>query len=519
MPANDTTTSRFAGGAQQAQAVDPAQAKLREDAARQALLDAGRADFPRIGKLVRNGYSEDLERRGEQVTKYMRREQGENARAAYVDPNQFMVGVALGMKDSDIAGSILQQQGVSTTPEAIGEVAENMRAEYRFPYNAGQTTETHAPHVSGIDYFSTAPKVCVIVPPSAYYPSIIQIPGLSREQNLDFINLHESWHCRDTRNNFVGLDKTQLNSIDLHHPERAIGNPDQLKAYVVGLKQESLADVGAMSEMIRKGANPKIIDGLIEWRRTQGDDQTHMSVAALQDLRRTIDTMGVRDFRRLNDDKARELYNDIAARNAPSPETMEKIIAYTAGTAQERTDMLVLQRDNPDMQKAIDYMKGYQLPPPKDQIPPAPTGPQPLTPQEQGIFEMVRQYDAAQRLQDRAFKEDKKITPETLVKAYRAEQRDLMRQLDRSRGDAVVQAKLEKLDESFVHTVQSLDYIAANAARGVDITRDKALSGITLPPTVAPQPEPEPQPGPERQPGPAETAGGIASRARPVMGM
>jgi len=534
MAGNHSHTSRFAGGIggaePQAGATSPepeaapqapTPAMLREAAAREALLTSAQLDFQRLGRMARNGYSEQLEQQGQRVTRYMRREHGEGSSATYVDPNQFMVGVAIGMSDSRVVSSILRQQGITPNRNTVSEVANNMRATYRFPYsvNPGQTTETHAPYAIGIDYYNAAPQTCVIVPPSAYYPAILQVPGLTREQNLDFINLHESWHCRDTRNNFIGLDRARIDSLNLHHPERAIGNPDMLRAMVIGNRQESLADVGAVAELIRRGADPSIIDNVIQWRRGMADDPTHMSVAALEDLKRTVSEMGVRDFRRMDEDRARGLYNDIAERNSPTPEVMERMIAYTTGTAEERRSMLVLQRDNPDMQRAIQFMAGYQLPEPRDPNAPAQTGPvtTPLTPQEQGIFEQVRLYDASQILQDRAFRDGGKITPETLVSAYQREQRDLMRQLDRKPGDPVIQARLEKLDESFVNTVQNLDYIAANAARGVDITRDRALQGVTLPSAEA---APAPAPA-AAEPATTTPAGGngIVARACPTMGM
>lgn len=519
MADNDTKQSRFAGSTP-AQPVDPAQAALREDAVRQALLDAGRLDFQRLARLSRTEYSEQLDRTGAQVTRYMRREQGSGAQAAFLDPNQFTVGVALGMPDGDIARQMMLQQGVtSPTPRATREVAEAMRASYRFPYNPGGETETHAPRASNIDYYSSGPQVCVVVPPSPYYPAVLQVPGMTRQQNVDFINLHESYHCRDTRFNFAGLDRAQIDAFNEHKPETAIGNQTLLQALSISNKQEALADVGALTDMIRRGADPAIIDGLIDWRRNT-EDITHMTRDALQDLKRTIDTMGVDAFRRLSDREAGDLAAQIADRNAPTPAVVERMIQYSTGTAQQRTDMLVLQRDNPDTQRAIQYLQQYNVPPPSDAPAPSPTaaGTTPLTPQEQAVLAQVQMYDAAQVLQDRAFADDRKITPETLVRAYRREQTDLMQQLHRHPGDAAIQARLEKLDESFVHTVQNLDYIAANAARGVDITRDRALSGVELPPTVAPKAEP----AATAQPAPPEVAEGgsnFVARNRPTMGM
>lgn len=517
--ADDTRQSRFVA-AQPPEAIDPVQAQLREDAVRAAFLDAGRLDFQRLARLSRTEYSEQLEETGSRVTRYMRREQGRGAHAAFMDPNQFTVGVALGMPDGDIARQMMLQQGVdSPTPRALREVAEAMRASYRFPFNASGETETHAPRVSNVDYYSSGPQVCVVVPPSAYYPAVLQVPGMTREQNIEFINLHESYHCRDTRFNFAGLDRAQIDSFNENNPRSALGNQTLLQAISISNKQEALADVGALTDMIRRGADPAIIDGLIDWRRNT-EDVTHMTRGALQDLKRTIDTMGVDAFRRLSDHEAGDLAAQIADRNAPSPAVTERMIEYSTGTAQQRRDMLILQRDNPDVQRAIQYLQDYNVPPPSDA--PAPTpgpgGTTPLTPQEQAVLAQVQMYDAEQILQDRAFADDHKITPETLVRAYRREQQDLMQQLQRHPGDAAVQARLEKLDESFVHTVQNLDYIAANAARGVDITRDRALQGVTLPPTVAPAAA-EPAAAEPEQPRVPEAGGNLVARTRPTPAM
>jgi hypothetical protein len=512
MPDSDKPVSRFA--AAPAPEPDPEQLVLREDAVRAALLTAGQNDFARIARTVRNDYSEQLEDTGARITRYMRREQGEGASATYMDPNQYTAGVALGMSDNEVTRALLQQQGVAIPDDkTVNNISEAMRASYRFPFSSGNgsdTTETQNPRANGIDYYTNKPNVCVIVPPSAYYPSILQIPGMTREQNLEFINLHESAHCRDTQNKFAGLDKAQIENFDTDKPETAIGNKDRLTALSIVNRQEAYADVSSIITMVRKGADPKIIDGLIEWRKDTGDVD-HMSIAALQDLKRTIDTMGVKELRRMDDDKANELANTIAARNSPEPAVVEKIIQYTTGTAAERRDMLVLQRDNPDMQKAVEYLKAYNLPPPKDPTakPTPPPAFTPLPPAEQAVFEQVRLYDAQQILQDRAFKDDKKITPETLIKAYRQEQKELMRELERKPGDPATQAKLEKLDESLVSITQSLDYIAVNAARGVDITKDRSLRDVDLPPLVKPA-EGTPE---------VATGGSNFVARRPVMGM
>jgi hypothetical protein len=146
------------------------------------------------------------------------------------------------------------------------------------------------------------------------------------------------------------------------------------------------------------------------------------------------------------------------------------------------------------MQRALDFMAPYKIPS-KDAKPEGLAG-RPLTAAEQIAAEQVRNYKAEDMLQDRAFKDAKKITPATLVKAYGELQDDLRRKMEQDPGNPLYQAQAVKLQESFVHVTNSLDYVEANAKRGVDIMKKEGLSRFMLEqdPNAAPAVEKQEKP-------------------------
>jgi hypothetical protein len=515
-----TPRSRFMSAAQEDP--DPAE-QARRRAVREALLEAARDDFPRIAKQARNGYSKELEQRSAEFTEDLRRGmRSDKAGVVMLDPNQFFTAVALGMDDEDAARAVIKLRGMEADEDVVSEAAESMRKSYIFRYGP-ERAHTQSPSAHG-DYFTTDPQVCVIVPTSAYYVQGYRIEGMTRRENIDFINRHEGWHCLDTKYSLAHVSKADMNALDARHLEKSVGHPGQLEILSIANHREALADLGGMGDVIRRGADPKIIDGLIAWRRDD-EDPLHMSVGALTALKAEIEKMGVKKFRSLGEDEARALYERTVDANAASPRMMEVILAYQHGTAEERRKIEEEAQQEPEAQKALAFRRPYWLrdardpaAPPVDEAAAEKEAEQkeltrPLSPGEQKLFEALRQYDAAQMLQDRAFREDHRITPASLAKAYGEMQEELRRKLDREPANPLYQAQATKLQESFVYVVQELDYVAANAKRGVDIMKDPALKDFRFTPPET-QAEPPAQPD-APQPGamPARPAGAIATRA------
>src|SRR5262249_13113271 len=124
--------------------------------------------------------------------------------------------------------------------------------------------------------------------------------------------------------------------------------------------------------------------------------------------------------------------------------------------------------------RAFELMKPYGDPMTQDQLltlkkaqalaasnPQANSPPQPLTPEEQKVFTQLATWEAAQMLQDRASAKDGKITPATLIKAYGKMQEELRAQIQQHPDDPLLHAKQGKLQQSFITTVQDLDYVDA----------------------------------------------------------
>lgn len=537
------------------------QMAAREEAVREQLQQQSRDNFEEIARRTGGGYTRDLGRAEKQLTRYLRQNVPERPAAAIIDPHTFDTAMALNMTPKEATERILAARNVSVPTSQLEGVASAMADQYKGRLELRLYTQNPSAH---FDDFAQGPQVCVIVPVSHLDP-IIEIPGLSRRDNTDFINRHEAWHCMDTQNSLVGLDKEEVDKIK--ELENAIGNEQQMKAISIGNRGEILADVGAAGDMIRAGKSTSIIDHVINMRKEGTDDIIHYSVAALEALRREVNQMGVGRLRTMTDAQAKQFYERIADQNAMTPEMAEIVITYRTGNddmrtalravpddiralgyvmdvgrqvydgadpkiiaeavsqlpagmdkaklalttlqetvaemgverfrnltdadaqkltsnfaekdlSQDMSDIVRNWRGDPEeraavqkefadflslVERSVAFAGAYDVPPGT----PQPT--KELTAAEKQVMEQLGQWNAMQLLQDRAFRTDGKITPETLARAYGDMQDDLDAKIRKEPDNLLYRAQTAKLQQSFITTIQTLDYIKANADRGVDI--------------------------------------------------
>lgn len=601
----------------------------------EALISLAKEDFDRIAKLAETDYSKDLRRRESRLTRYLSEHNPDRPAAIYLDPNKFDTGMALGFSAKATTRLMLGSHNASVSAPTVDGIAETMTIGDSSPF-ASKGAYTQAPSAH-FDAFNTNPQVCVIVPTSAYAPEY-QLKGLSYQENIDFINRHESWHCMDNKFTMTGIPKEEVDKIRVGALETSLNSPDQLKAISIGNREESLADVGAAGDMIRKGGRLSLIDNVTAVRSGVPDDIIHYSVASLNGLKAKIEEMGIDKFRRLNDADARKLYESVVENTAMTPKMAEAVITYMRGSDADRdivrnapenfrimealmtagaavhdgadpktlddaiartgpgddkirtalttlrdqiseigverfrqlgdedaakiakalddsgatsggmtdtaatfwkadaagraTTQKELAEYRADVPRALDFVKPYGEPPNDAQKAALraapPEQPKPLSAAEQKVFEDLAKWDASQLLQDRAFKDEGKITPATLAHAYGKMQNDLRDQLEKNHDDPLLRAKVTKLQQSFITTVQKLDYVEVNAERGVDIFRkEAALTNFLIQqrqagtPEAAP-PEPEaaaPAAAPaEETAKPLGTRPGVPRRPQPGMG-
>ncbi len=578
------------------QAQPPAQPPPSQLAAKEAEIDAALArrrvnetlrsiamdDFKKTSKLAEDGYSKDLKKKQSGLSKYLHKNNPAMTKAVIVDPLKFDAALALGMSPQLATQTILGLQHVSPGDELIANITSHMKSD---DMSAFAATDSYTQDASAHwDFFNKKPQACVIVPePGADLAAAV--PGLSYQENLDYSNLHEGWHCKNTMLDYSSVPKEVYAGVDQGAPEKSIGHEDQLKVFSIMDKGESLSDVGALGDMIRKGHGLNVIDKVQAWRNNNSEDYGHWASAALEGLKKKINEMGIDKFRKLNDKDAGKLYETVVNENAYTPREAEVIFQYRRkaddadraelrdwksnfdtletmmstgaavhdGADTKTLDNAIAQAQVPQTRdalsalrsqintmgvdkfralgaddaaklaehltasgkvpdgiatnaadywaappddrkamekmiadyktaipKALDIMKPYGEPPTDaekaaqaqaiaDAGAQANAAAKPLSPQEQEVFAQLAKWDAATMLQDRAFAKDGKITPATLIKAYGKMQEELRAQLVKTPDDPLLHAKVGKLQASFISTVQDLDYVDANAQRGVNI--------------------------------------------------
>jgi hypothetical protein len=351
-----------------AQAPAPVQAKTyvpdpaavaqaqEEDRIRGILLDRARQDFAATAQRSADGYSKDLKRRGDQLSKQRKRELGsKDAGVVYIDPNKFFTGVALGLQQDQAVKLLVQARKYSIDNETASMVAKGMTMEYPFRYGGspGDTTITQNP-AAYVDNSEKTVQACAIVPPSAYHPDEFRIPGLPEKKSMDFMNGHEGEHCLDTVNTFAGINMEEGGKFNTNHPELSIDNEEQLKVVAVLNRKESLSDVGKAGKMIRDGADPSVIANVTKFRTDEPDDLTHMTAASLQGLSDAIGKMGVRKFRALSADDAEALYKSVVDATALTPETANYVIAGRFGNDDTRAAVQRLPQTFQELREVID---------------------------------------------------------------------------------------------------------------------------------------------------------------------
>jgi hypothetical protein len=472
----------------------------KRDAANAALLELARQDFARIAALSEDSYSRDLKERNERLSRYIQENKLPGKGAAYLDPNHFDTALGLGYVDYEAMDACLAAQNIKVSDDVARRAASGM---LNGP-SPSLVPESHSPRPMMVsDIFSTEPQFHVLIPSAGDAPAV-EIKGLTEAQTRDFINRHEAWHAVDGRFSVKGVKRKDFTKLNLDEPETCLGNPEQLKAVSIKNKKECFADVGALGDMIREDAafGTSLLDNAAAARQQEGNDVTHYTVKAITALKQKINEMGIDNFRALKPDEARKLYEDIADANSMSPDMAGIVIEYRTGSEAYRRQMTRMATTDPrcpsDIKEAVNFAKPY-----RPEIPERFRGlGQPLSRKEKEVIEKLGKWDAVQILEDRAFKNDGKITPATLARAYGELRTELLEQMRNKPGDLLLRAQSGKLQASYITTMQSLDYVGENRARGVDIfTAEPALTEYLGQREKKTAPAPSKPSKPEEKPG------------------
>jgi hypothetical protein len=321
-------------------AVDQQMARRRVN---ETLRELAMDDFKRTSKLAKDGYSKDLDKKQSSLSKYLHKNNPALTKAVIIDPIKFDTALALGMEPELATQTVLGLQKVSPSDELVTNITRHMKSNDASTYAAQDSfTQDASAHW---DFFNKSPQACVIVPEpgddlAAY------VPGLSYQENLDYANLHEGWHCKNTMIDYSSVPKEAYDSANPYAPDKSINSEDQLKVFSITDHGESLSDVGAVGDMIRKGHGLDVLDKVQAWRYDNAEDYGHWTGASLEGLKQKINEMGIDKFRHLNDKDARKLYETVVNENAYTPREAEVIFQYRRVSDDEERAQLVDWKTN-----------------------------------------------------------------------------------------------------------------------------------------------------------------------------
>jgi hypothetical protein len=443
------------------------------------LVQRAQADYLKLAAQVQAPYSRELREIQQKTTRQLQNEHSEyNERAIFLDPTKFTIGVALGLSKDETVRRLLVEQNAQkgSSDHVVSGAAKNMAMD--FNAKAGRTT-TQFPVSYSIH---NDLEQCVVVP-AAEAEQFFRIKGLNPEKNREFTNRHEAWHCRDDRYTH-GLKA--LKNVPAFSPSTDISKvPNDAKvreAYSLYHKKECVADVGALGDMIREGDDPKMIGDVIRKRNNDAWEARHFTSPVLEGFRREIAAMGVDKFRKLGEKQVQDFYYGVVDRYALSADGIGHVQQFEAlGSIRpvkgEGSFFKIRKRiDEPGVKTAIDYraaQKTAMREKNEEEMDFNVTSDSyaraaPPSPAEKRAAAFLKTWDAGKTLEDRAFGNDRKITPESLVRAYIGLVDECQKKLKSDPANAPrYEGQIVRLNEALKEKVQRTDYVTANLERGV----------------------------------------------------
>ncbi|HYD17291.1 MAG TPA: hypothetical protein VEF76_02290 [Patescibacteria group bacterium] len=440
----------------------PAREEARRERVRSLLLEQARREVLKLAGASGGSYGQELSGLQRNLTAYLRRHGTTmHDRVVVLDPAKFEVSLALGYPVPQAVQLLLTAQRAPTDAATIESITSHISVPYTNRF--GTATVSQSP-MAWMNMQREAPQACVIVPSSDHAVVTGNITGLTGPQQIEFTNRHEGWHCKDSKYNLRHLSRAEVEGLPANLTSALLAtNAVAAEVYAVTYRKEALADAGAVGDMIRGGRyGIELIDVISGWRNRSPQDTPHLSTPVLLGLKQRIMEMGLDAFRRLDDKAAEALYIDVTDTFGMTARSLRLNLQLDSGTPEQRRQIADAAATDNDAARAVLLYRFY-----KNVA--AVTPPPPLSAQEQALAGQLRAYNAAQLLEDKAFALGGKITPQTMVAAYGVLQEELRAHTRREPANPLYPAQATKLQESFLWRVQGMDYVAANARRGVDI--------------------------------------------------
>lgn len=448
--------------------------KKRRGRIREALLDQARHDLDKFEDSSETGYSRDLERLGSRLTGNLK--DGHSTvhnKVVFVDPEKLDVALSLGFAPDFAVENILARQKVHIPDNSLKQAGNKATSYYESKF--GARTYTQDP-TAITNLKNPQPEACVVVP-SSEHALAVDIKGLSRQDQVDFTNRHESWHCLDSKYNLRHLDPKKVDAIKKGTLASHVNDRTALEIYATVYRKEALADVGAAGDMIRAGKGLDLLDKVSAWRATDTKDLQHLSSPVLDGLKQKINEIGIDNFRKLSDADAQKLYFEATDTFGMTAKSLQMDIRFGTAKPAERKAYVERAKTDEDAARAM-LLMGYLVTAPGAQ---AKAG---MSPGDNALAEKLKTWDADKLLDDKAFEISRKITPASIIKAYNAMQEDLHDKMKNDPGNQLYPLQATKLQQAFLTHARELDYVGANASRGVDIVQaEPGLKGFAEPAT------------------------------------
>lgn len=451
--------------------------KKRRTRIRETLLDQARHDLDKFADSSGTGYSRDLQALGSRLTGNLKDDHSTvHNKVVFVDPTKLDVALSLGFAPDYAIETLLARQKVRIPDNSLKLAGDKATSYFESKY--GVKTYTQAP-TAITNLKNPAPEACVVIP-SSEHALEVDIRGLSRQEQVDFTNRHESWHCLDSKYNLRHLDPKKVEAVKKGTLISHVNDMTALEIYATVYRKEALADVGAVGDLIRQGKGLDLLDKVSAWRATDVMDLQHLSSPVLAGLKVKIDEIGLENFRKLSDADARNLYFEVTDTFGMTAKSLQIDIRMGTTTAAERKTYLERAQVDEDVARAV-LLMGYLV-----TAPGAPAASAELTAGEQALAEKLKAWDADRLLDDKAFEISGKITPASIIKAYTVIQEDLRGRMKDDPGNPLYPLQATKLQQAFLTHARELDYVGVNAARGVDIvTAEPALKSFAEPVKIA----------------------------------
>lgn len=434
-----------------------------KDSINNELVMEAQRQFGKIAVAGENPFSRGLHDLEQRLSRHLENEsESMQDRVIVVQPQQLDVGIALGMNPAVVIDSLMRMRGAGLEDDSLQLDLMGFFASRLYQSRYGTVVENQSPHAFASRNGS---QPSVMFPISNFAMDEYAIKGLPFEQLQEFINRHEGWHCVDTRT-LIKIDNSTLVNVGFEDLDDMPSDTISLEFACVVNRQEVLADVGAVGDMVRAGAGLNVIDAVKSWRGRNYQDYLHQSEDGLTALQAEIKSMGLSKFRKLDQDSAHALYARIMEEQSLNPDILRAMIEYKTADSSRKIYMRIKSKKDPVLEKGIAKWEQIR----KHEV----AANKLLSKAWNKLSEprALKNWNPLAAMIDGAVAESGEITPVSLVRSYNKLYSSLQNEMG-EKYDPVIAEKLLRLKEAFVDSATELDYVTLNADLGIDITQRK----------------------------------------------